>query len=351
MQLDYIIVGQGLAGTLLAYFLRQKGKTVQVIDNGYERSASKVAAGIINPVTGRRYVKSWMVDELIPFARQTYRKLEQELSIHFYHERPILRTLFNRREESDWLIRTGDAAYEKYILEAYDLAEYKDTTEQAFSYGEVVQTAQVQVGKLLAIYRQELLKLDALTATAFQYDALKLLPDGVQYDQFQAKKLVFCEGIQAKQNPFFNYLPFGGAKGEVLIVRIPNMQYSKVLKHRVFIVPLEQDLYWIGSTTDWKYEDDQPNPTTRTFLEQRLQDILKVPYQVVEHRSAIRPTVKDRRPFLGQHPNMESLYIFNGLGTKGASLGPYFANEMVNYLVHEQSLNPIVDIQRYKPAD
>lgn len=345
--IDYLIVGQGLAGTLLAYFLEKAGQKIKVIDQAKPNAASKVAAGLINPITGRRYVKSWKADQLIPFAKETYQQLEKELDIQFYHERNILRTLFNSREENDWLLRTGDEAYQKYMVEQAELEKYAEHTTLAFSYGEVRYSAQVALSTLIERYRQHLFENDLLSENKFAYDALKRQDSTIHYKDLSARNIVFCEGHQAINNPLFNYLPFGGAKGEVLIVRIPEGNFEKILKHRVFIAPLGADLYWIGSTYDWNIELEEPTEKGKSFLQSRLEDVLKIPYEIVAHKAAIRPTVKDRRPFLGKHPEWSNAYIFNGLGTKGASLGPYFAQHMVNYLTKKNALEDAVNIQRF----
>lgn len=347
MTSDFLIIGQGLAGTLLAHFLEQAGRKVHVADEYDERSATQVAAGIINPITGRRYVKSWRVDELIPFARETYRALELKLNISIYHERNILRALFNSREENDWLARTGEEGYSEYMLDAARPGEYAEQTVPAYSYGEVRHSAQVDVGALADAYREYLQEKKAITEERFEYEKLEMSGKGVRYGDFEAETAVFCEGHWAGQNPFFNYLPFGGAKGEVLIVRIPGAGFEKILKHRVFIVPLKDGLYWVGSTYSWKYEDDSPTAEGRRYLEERLKDILKAPFEVVGHRAAIRPTVKDRRPFLGRHPEFPRLALFNGLGTKGASLGPFWAKHMADFLTENVKLEEEVDIRRF----
>lgn len=347
MKTDYLIVGQGIAGTLLAHFLRQAGQRVFVVDAGSPRSATQVAAGLINPITGRRYVKTWLADTLLPFAAQTYRQLEQQLGISIYHPQHIIRTLFNHREAEDWLLRSGDPEYRAYILEQADLQEYAAATTPAYRYGEVSQSAQVDIGQLAQAYREALIRDGLFSKEAINYTEIQANGEQINYQDIQAKTVVFCEGAWGRQNPFFSYLPFGGAKGEILTVRIPGYRFQKILKHRVFIVPLHNQDYWIGATYDWQYADDAPTPAGGQFLRDRLTDLLKVPFEVLHHRAAIRPTVKDRRPFLGRHPMHPHLAIFNGLGTKGASLGPYWAKQMTDHLVQGVPLHAAVDIARW----
>ncbi|HMQ48768.1 MAG TPA: FAD-binding oxidoreductase [Saprospiraceae bacterium] len=348
MTVDYIIVGQGIAGTLLAYFLRQRGKTVLVMDSNEPNASSKIAAGIINPITGRKYVKSWRIDTLLPVAVETYRELENLLRMELFLQRPIIRTLFNHGEENDWLARTGDAAYQPYMADRANIGLYAETTHPAHAYGEVLHGGQVRMGALIAAFREMLIEEHAYWEETFDFALLEWPESGaVVYQNIQAQQIVFCEGYRGKDNPFFQYLPFRGAKGEVLIVKIPGIQYEKILKHQVFIVPLAQpEQYWIGSTYQPEL-DATPNPATRHWLESRLKEVLKVPFEVLTHQAAIRPTVKDRRPFLGIHPQFPQLAIFNGLGTKGASLGPYWAKHMADFLSGELILDSEVAIDRF----
>lgn len=345
--IDYIIAGQGLAGTLLAHFLLKENQKIALIDPGRQGTATQVAAGIINPITGRRYVKSWRVDELIPFARQTYRELEQQFDISVFHPRNIIRSLFNAREENDWMLRTTEPGYEAYMKDRPEIESYAEHTVPAFSYGEVQHSAQVDIGLLARTYRRWFKENDILLEESLDYPQLTFGDGRVMYKDLSASKLVFCEGPNAIYNPFFNHLPFGGAKGEVLIVKIEEADFEKILKHRVFIVPLADDTYWIGSTYNWTFDDALPTEQGKMYLSERLEEVLKVPYKIVDHRAAVRPTVKDRRPFLGRHPEFPQLNIFNGLGTKGASLGPFWARKMCDFLLKNEDLDPQVDIRRF----
>ncbi len=346
--LDYIIVGQGLAGTLLAHFLEKKGKRSLIVDPAEEGTASKVAAGIINPITGRRYVKSWRVDELIPFARATYQEIEAQLQLSFYHPRNIIRSLFNSKEENDWMLRTDDPAYSRYMLEEVELGGYEKNTNPAFSYGEVIHAAQVDLDLMTSGYRKIFSQKNQLLEERFDFSALQNQNPSIKYKDIEADKVVFCEGFGMKNNPFFNYLPLGGTKGEVLIIKIKGQpDFEKILKHRVFIVPLADDTYWIGATYDKQFGGSQPTDRGFSFLKQKLDDLLKLPYEIVTHKAAVRPTVKDRRPILGLHPHFKNLAIFNGLGTKGASLGPFWASHMADHLVQGTNLDEAININRF----
>jgi glycine oxidase len=345
---DYIIVGHGIAGALLGYFAEKAGKRCLFIDQPNPESSTQVAAGIINPITGRRFVKSWRVEDLLPFAEKTYRALEQELGISFYHTRPLIRTLFNRGDENNWQARILEPAYEPYYIEPVELGALPQITQPAFSYMQVAQTAQVSIGKMANALKAKRKEVFCLLEEEFVFDELAFTAEGgVSYKDYVAEKVIFCEGWRSRFNPWFGHLPFGGNKGQVLLVRLPEAKLARMFKHRIFIVPFEDDLYWVGATSDNQFTDAATTEEAREYLLQRLEEVLTTPYELVDHRAAIRPTVKDRRPFIGLHPEHPQLGIFNGMGTKGASLAPFWASHFVAHLIDQEPLDTTVDIQRF----
>ncbi len=346
--IDYLIVGQGIAGTLVAHFLQKSQKSIVVFDKGHQGTSTNTAAGLINPITGRRFVKSWKIDELLPFALKTYREFEELFGQKLVTPLSILRSLASVKEENDWLLRTEDPRYQAYLKDDSDLGDYTGKIHASKGYGEVVGGFQVDIGYLITLYREKLMRCGALIEANFAHHEITFEPY-FAYRNFSPKGILFCEGADGRQNPYFNYLPYHGDKGEVLLVKIPNAHFSKALKQKIFIIPLgENDLYWIGATYQKKANDSSPTSEGKAFLVDRLNQLLKVPYTILEHKAAIRPTVKDRRPFIGQHPKLEGLYLFNGLGTKGTSLGPYWANKFVHFLLRDEEVEKSVNIKRFE---
>ena len=351
LEVDVLVVGQGLAGTLLTHFLLQAGQSVHVIDDDYPRAATKVAAGIINPVTGRRYVKSWYIDRLLPTAEATYQQLEKQLGIIIYHPQKVLRALFNQREENDWLVRAYDPSYQAYIQtgEKIDIGDYSRYAIPAFSYGEVHGGAQVDIGELIGRYRAYLKSIGMISTETFNFQELHIEQNAIDYRGIKAKTIAFCEGAKAKNNPYFSDLPYEGNKGEALVVKITKADFQKILKQGIFIVPLTNGQYWVGSTSNNYHTDDRPTEEGRNYLVGKLSELLTTNFEIIEHRAAIRPTIKDRRPLIGRHPEHPQLYIFNGLGTKGTSLGPYWADQLVKVLTEGHIPDPAADISRFRP--
>jgi glycine oxidase len=348
-KVDFLIVGQGIAGTILAHFLLEAGRSVHIIDDANPNSSTAVAAGLINPVTGRHFVKSWRVEEFLPTAVETYRALEQKFDTKLYHSRNIIRAIFNAGEQNEWLARTTLPGYDRFVVEPADAQSFDVFVSSVYDFIEIGEGAKVDVGQIITLYRDYFKSRECYTQTKFDHNQLKIEADGIEYEGLQAGKIIFAEGAAVKNNPFFNYLPFLGDKGEVLIIKIKDTGFEKILKHKVYIIPTgEPDTYWVGATMQRDFEN--PSPTTIGYkqLVRKLEKVLTVPFEVIDHQAAVRPTVRDRRPFIGPHPVHEPLFLFNGMGSKGTSLVPFWAKHTVDHLLNGTALDKEINVKKYE---
>lgn len=354
---DFLIIGQGLAGTLLSHFLIKENKTVMVIGHPLPGASSVVAAGVINPVTGRRLAKSWRYEELFDFARQTYLELEGLLGASLWQERDIYRALHSNFEENEWERRGAFPEYEAYLSDVGHANPFPGKIRSPHAWGKLQHCAQVDVPSLVQGWRRELQRRSSYLESCFDHSRLEAGGDSVRYGPISAGTAVFCEGASAAGNPFFNHLPIVPTKGELLIVRIPGAGFSDLVKHKLFIIPIRRfplggtgpadDLYWVGSSSRWEFKDPYPSAEQRRRLVDELREVLETPFEVVDHLAGVRPTVEDIRPILGFHPMHRRLAVFNGLGTKGTSLGPFFARQMAMVLLGRQAPDAEVDIRRF----
>lgn len=341
---DYLIVGQGVAGTVLHRKLTLAGYTAVVIDEGHHQASSKVAAGLINPITGRKYVKSWRIEDFLPVAEATYEELSQFLRVQVYSRVHIHRALYSIKDENIWHSRREDPLANQYINDNADVSAYDEHITNTLSYGSLKGGLQIHLPQLITAYQDYLRTADLLITERYEASKLQLRTDGVKYGEISASGIIFAEGHQARHNPLWQGLAFTPVKGEVLLVDIEGSPFTDVLRHKLFITPLPSGQYWIGSGYQWDFEDDKPTTQGREKLEAQLADILITKYEVRDHIAGIRPSVKDRKPFLGTHREHKQIHIFNGMGTKGTSLAPYWAEHMVSYLSGAVSLDADVDI-------
>ncbi len=338
---DIAIVGQGIAGTLMAWFLFKHGKKVLIIDDDFKGSSSKIAAGIVNPITGKNFVNSWRIHEFLPVAIEAYDDLSDFLGIKTYTKANIVRSLYTIEDENKWLSKAGGSDGSQYIVPYPDLSEFSGKVDPQFSYGELQGTFSVHIFDLMKSFRKKWVQNDSYLKDTFNYNELTILPESLQYKNYFFKEIVFCEGYKALNNPYFTEIGFAPSKGEVLILKIPGAPFKKMYKDGVFIMHQEDDLYWVGSGYEWDTLDESPTEKKFQLLSKQAKRILKIPYEVVDHRAAIRPTMHDRRPIFLVHKEIDGMYLFNGLGTKGASISPFLARQFSRYIIGKNPENLI----------
>lgn len=348
MQADYIIVGQGLCGTWLSYYLEKARQSFIVIDESKPFTASKAASGIINPVTGRRIVKTWMIDELMPFAWNAYTNVGKTLSISCIAEKPIIdcfttpqmRLAFTERYEKD----------QQFLSLPNNEKDWLEYLQYDFGYGLIQPAYLVDLQLLLGSQRKKLAAAGQLLEERFDAAQLITKENSVEYKDIRAGKIIFCDGIGGYSNPFFPNLPYGLNKGEMLLVEFPEFPVTHIVKKGYTLVPWAENIFWLGSTYLWEFEDELPTKGFYQFAENWLKQTIKMPFTIIDHRASVRPATLERKPFVGLHPANDKIGILNGMGTKGCSLAPFFAKQLVDHLLHDEPIMPDANVQRFKKA-
>lgn len=343
--LDYIIVGSGLAGIAFAETLLQHDKSFVVFDN-HSQNSTRIAGGLYNPVILKRFSQVWNANSQLDIAHKLYDTIEQKLKIQLDFQIPIYRKFFSVEEQNNWFAASDKPNLAPFLSNTIVHKKY-NAIDSPFGYGEVLHTGYVDTLVLLNNYQQYLKGLDLFDETTFDYNKLDLFHEHIEYGNLKAKHIVFAEGFGMHSNPFFNYLPLDGTKGELLIIKAPELDLDVILNTSVFILPLGDSLYKVGATYNW---DDKTNATTeegKQELIDRIEEILNCDFEVVEHYAGVRPTVKDRKPLLGTHPKHKNIYILNGLGTRGVMLAPAMALDLYNFIENEIPLEKSIDIKRY----
>jgi glycine/D-amino acid oxidase-like deaminating enzyme len=341
---DFLIVGQGIAGSVLALQLLKRGKRILVINNRKKNSASSAAAGIYNPITGRGMVKTWLAEDLFPYLTNFYEEAEQTLGSKFLHPMPIFRPFLTAQERSEWLLRATIKDYTDFVAKVVGAAYHREN--MLCQYGGIVlkQSGYLDVKGFLKATRAYLEAQDAYLETDFWYDHIHL-GNYVGYQNIKTCQVIFCEGPQAIKNPFFSTLPFRLVKGELILVAL-QQPLEVIYNRRVFVLPQVANQAVVGATYDRQDLSLIPTEKARQVLEEKLRNTFNLAYTVCEQRTGIRPATFDRRPLIGLHPQYPQIGIFNGLGTKGVSLAPYFAKVFVEHLLLQKKLPPAVQLSR-----
>jgi glycine/D-amino acid oxidase-like deaminating enzyme len=347
MRIDYIIIGQGVSGTFLSYYLKKEGKSIIVIDNNDNNAPSRIAAGIINPVTGRRMVTVWMAEEVLPFAWKAYQQIGNELNITAISQKNIIDFFPNPFMKENFLKRLQEG--NEYTHSRAD-GSFTDFFNYEFGCGEISPVYTAHVESLLPAWRKQLVQAGLLMEETFDHGHLKFAGDKVQYKDIEADKIIFCDGAGGVDNPYFKQLPFAPNKGEALIVEISGLPASNIFKKSLLLAPIGKDnnLFWVGSNYAWNFDNAEPTPEFRNATEKALKEWLKIPFKIIEHRAGIRPATLERRPFVGLHPVHQNIGILNGMGTKGCSLAPFFASQFAGYLAGREMIAPDASVDRFQ---
>jgi glycine/D-amino acid oxidase-like deaminating enzyme len=348
--IDVLIVGQGLAGTLLAWKLMEREKRVLIVDNSHRTAASRTAAGLINPVTGMRMVKTERVEECLPCAKETYQGLEQLLRRELWFQIPMLRLIRDPKEQAAWDKRCGDISYKPYLGESLT-AEQCPPGVNAPGGGFVQrQTGYMDTCALMDGFREYLRERGGYREAQFDCRDLEIGEADVRWQGVGASRVVFCEGYQAMRNPWFDWLPFQPAKGEILSLEIPENLPHYIINAGRWLMPRGGDSYRLGATYDREQLDEEPTAGGRQALLAALQELFTHPPRagVAAHQAGVRPNTRDKRPFIGLHPENPRVGIFNGFGSKGSLLMPWYAERFVDHLLDGQPLPGESDIRRYR---
>lgn len=347
---DFIIVGQGIAGSVLALSLIKAGYTICVIDQPHLSNSSKIAAGIWNPIVFKRLTKSWLADKLIPELLSFYEYWEKELNTSLLHKRSIIKPFTEEQEKTLWLKKANDTESKNIFLDT-NTYENLQIDEHYFvkSYSKVLQAGNLDVPHFLESAKNYIKEKQNYIEEEFDYSQLVVTTQEITYKTITAKNCIFCDGHLITKNPYFNWIPMKPAKGETLTIHCPDLQLKNdIFNKGFFILPLGNNLFKVGATYEWEQLNDNPTEKGKTELVQKLNSIITSPYEIIAHDAGVRPSVIDRRPVVGEHPEFKNLFIFNGLGTKAVMLAPYFAKQIVNYIQHNLAIDLEVDPARFK---
>ena len=343
---DFIIVGAGLAGVNFAETCRIYNKSFCVISDALHNS-TLVAAGIYNPVILKRF--SLPADAAIHMEYITpfYQNIENRLGVQFMFDIPMYRKFASVEEQNNWF-----EAADKPALTPFLDTEIKHTKYSAlpspYGFGRVYNTGYMDTDVFIEACCSELLNEGLLIKETFDYNELEVTEDGVKYKSISAKHIVFAEGFGIHANPYFNYLPLDGTKGELLLIKAPDLQLDVAVNASIFILPVGDDYYKVGATYEWDDKTAEPTEAGKRELTEKLEELITCDYEIIEHLAGVRPTVKDRKPLIGTHPEHPRLHLLNGLGTRGVMLGPPMALELMKSITEETTVPRAVSLARFK---
>ena len=352
MQQHFLIVGQGLAGSLIGLRLIEREQIVTVVDYVNPGSASRIAAGIMNPVSGQRMVLAPEVMHCLPLAIERYQQLAILLNTTFYHSLPLLRLFHNPRDRDRYRSRCNDPAYSDYIGDEFAQGQSGEPIDDRFAGYLQQQTGYLDINVLLQSAREFFSSQATIVDDNLDYADLSVTPDIIQWKGRSFDQVIFAEGVAAVDNPWFRWLPFQLSKGELITIQTQQDLPKSIINKGHWLLPQGKELAKVGATYQWEWRDELPSMEAQQELLNAGKQMLDQTNEVMlkDHQAGIRPTTKDKQPFIGTHPVFERLHCCNGLGSRGATIAPFCVEKLVNYLLKHESLPQEIDIRRFQQS-
>ena len=342
IDLPVLIIGQGLAGTALAWRLHRHGVRFVVVDPGVPDTCSKIAAGLVTPITGRRVKQSWRIGEFLPDAMSFYSDIETQLGARLFHRVPLVRLFNEQREVEWWRGRQGDAGLSQWVDPDEALVSSEDFHSE---FGGFVQrhSGWLDTASYLSLSRAYFSSLGALVEASVDEEEIAQEPGGVSWRGAAFSAVVFCRGSDERcRSRFFSWLRFDCARGVIASMRA-QLSEGRMVNRGAWIIPRTDGLWKAGST--YEFDLKTPMEASVSDLTNKLARLLRVPFELGDARAGIRPIIKHRFLVLGRHPSHPQVLVFNGLGSKGVLRAPFFAEMLAKHLLAGDSLEPEVDVQ------
>ncbi len=346
VRFNYLIIGQGIAGSLLARNLLKRQQTVLVVDNNHHWSSSSISTGIINPITGKRLALTPQFDLFFQHAMRVYDDLSQEFKQPFFTPKPVIRIFQDQVERDQFLLKTDLKSLIEAIKEAGAWGSHVHDP-----FGSVIFNSggYCHASSILNAIRHDFATKALLVNSKLLLNELVINAEGVQWQGHEFDHIIFCEGFQSVGNPWFNDLPFNNAKGEIIHFTLASTALpDAIIVQTKWCAPLQDGVWAAGATYDRDVLNCQATDQAIKDINDGLAKFIIPKGVIIKHMAAVRPVMIDQMPVLGFHPTEHRVGIFNGLGSKGFLMAPFYADMLADHLIGGKELPRTVDVKRFK---
>jgi len=343
-----LIIGQGLAGTALAWHLWERDVTFLIVDRNESLTSSKVAAGLITPITGMRLTVSWRYDTFYREALRFYRACGKRLKQRFFFPRGYVRLLKNEQEIAKWHKRRRDPDMQPFLhRQAPQLNA--DVIHQPDNGFQQRHAAWLDTNTYLESSRHFFESLDSYTSADVNLAEVHDDTDGIEWNGQRFSHVIWAQGWSAEKHPLFHWVPFQSALGTILTVEADLQGEKRILNRGCWLLPRNDGTLRAGSTYEWQFDNpNTPSADQVQTLEATLRSLLKAPSNITARQTAVRPIIKNRQALMGTHPTHPRVALLNGLGSKGSLRSPWLARHLIEHLLDGAPLDLELDLQGNK---
>jgi len=326
MRVDFLIVGQGIAGSTLALSLLDRGKSVLVVDRQDKGASTRVAAGLITPLTGKGMNPAWQQERCLKLAQEFYHRLEKVSGRNFYHRQPVVRLFLDEKQKEKW-----DGKKKVHARWAHDL---ESTTLNTPHGGvEMPEGAWLDTKVFLREVKDILKSRSAWREAEFAEGDVAIHDGYVIWDDVTADKIILCQGAYGLgKGGWYGDVPHRSAKGEVLTLWVDGLDESKRYHGDGWLAPRGGGVWKAGANYDWDTLDSKPTEEGKNEILKKLKTWMDLPMEVIDHEAGVRPIIRNSQPVLGFNADTPQIGFFNGLGSKGSLMAPAVADHFADYL-------------------
>lgn len=312
-----LIVGQGLAGTALGLTCEEAGVEFVVADSGTAPAASRVAAGLVNPVAGRRWTLGEDFPRLGPLAAAAYQRWGRRLGAELWHPLALVR-------------RCEDAAERELVRTRWARGQFGPYAQGMDEGGLIVRgAARVDVPLLLARAAAHWEAAGRLRRRDVRREELEWTSGAPRWRGESFCAVVLCTGASLLARGFLGPAPLVPVKGEVLVVGGAGISSTEARLARHWLVGEGQGRARVGATYDPGREDLEVQAASRAALRASAEALAGRTVTVLEHAAGVRLAAPDRRPVAGWIPGLAGLGTLLALGSKGVLRAPELAERWV----------------------
>ncbi len=344
MKVDFLIIGQGISGTVIAQTLEQNSQSYFIIDNNINNTSSKIAAGVMHPMSFKRCILNWRGKEFFEFSQEFYLYHNKLLNTKNFKKIKLFRLFSSFEEQNNWVGKSASSIYSSVIG---DKEKYFENINNDYGNGEVKKCGHLNVKLFLKSSKNYLEKTKKIITQTFVLKELRYDGNLFFYNGIYAKQVIMCQGAHGLNNKIFGYLPIIANKGELIDVSTKNLP-EFMLSKGVFSLPQDKEIFTIGSTYN---HADSYHGVTAFAKDQLLKSLEKISsikdLKIIKQKYGFRPTTIDRKPIIGPHPTIKNMYIFNGMGSKAVLMAPLLAKELIEHILIKKPLDQNVNISRF----
>jgi len=334
--LPYLIIGQGLAGSMVALSLLERDAQVVVADDGHPQAPSRITPGLATPIAGPRLTFPPSGAAAVAASWQRWRHLECRFRRRLLYRHEILHAAGGREELQQYHRRLAESAFASWLGPAFTPGAHDGLLADPWG-GFTIHGGLVDVPAFLRTVDEHLRSTGSRIDRRIEPQELRDCGDHAEVGGAHYQAVIFCDGPAGQENPWLSGIGLQRIPGEVLTVAPAYAVEPYIFHGRAGYLaphPGHRGHFRLGATYGAPDTPARVTDAAREHLLGQLPRLLSRPphMEVVDHQAGARPATPQRAPVLGRLPERPAA-VLNGLGARAMLQAPYLAEALAEHLL------------------